>query len=106
MGAGTAAASEWLGTQLHELKHGDPQQLLRNLRELSKELEAEGRADTDAFNTIKGSLAYLEKRQEQIRYADFQAMGYPIGSGAVETANKLVVEARIMGSVMHWPESM
>ncbi len=102
LGAGTAAASEWLGVQLHELKHGDPQQLLSNLKELSKELEAAGRADSEALKTVRRSLEYLEKRQEQMRYAEFQAMGYPIGSGAVESANKLVVEARLKGSGMHW----
>ena len=37
-----------------------------------------------------------------IRYADFQAMGYLIGIGAVESANKLVVKARLKGSGMHW----
>jgi len=102
LGTGTAAASEWLGVQLHQLKHGDPGQVLSSLRELIEELEATGRADTEAFQTLKGSLQYLEKRQEQIRYAEFQAMGYPIGSGAVESANKLVVEARLKGSGMHW----
>ena len=102
LGAGTAAASEWLGVQLHRLKHGDPGQVLSSLRELIKELEATGRADTEAFKTVKGSLEYLEKRREQIRYAEFQAMGYPIGSGAVESANKLVVEMRLKGSGMHW----
>ncbi|MFQ5741934.1 MAG: ISKra4 family transposase [Acidobacteriota bacterium] len=104
LGAGTAAASEWLGVQLHQLKHGDPGQVLSNLRELSKELEATGRADTDASKTLKSSLEYLQKRQEQIRYAEFQAMGYPIGSGAVESANKLVMEARLKGSGMHWAQ--
>jgi hypothetical protein len=44
----------------------------------------------------------LEKRREQIRYAEFQAQGYPIGSGIVESANKLVVEARLKGAGMHW----
>lgn len=102
LGAGTAAASEWLGVQLHELKHGDPGQLLCNLRELCKELEAAGGSDTEAVRVVQGSLEYLEKRQAQIRYAEFQAMGYPIGSGAVESANKLVVEARLKGSGMHW----
>ena len=101
-GAGTAAASEWLGVQLHQLKHGDPQQLLTNLRELSKELEATGRANAEALKIVKSSLEYLEKRREQIKYAQFQARGYPIGSGAVESANKLVVEARLKGSGMHW----
>jgi len=102
LGAGSAAASEWLGAQLHELKHGDPQQLLSSLRDLGQELEAAGGGDTEAAKVVKGSLEYLEKRQAQIKYAEFQAMGYPIGSGAVESANKLVVEARLKGSGMHW----
>jgi hypothetical protein len=51
---------------------------------------------------VTTSLEYLEKRQDQIRYAEFAAAGYPIGSGAVESANKLVVEARLKGSGMHW----
>ena len=47
-------------------------------------------------------LAYLEARREQLRYAEFAAAGYPIGSGLVESANKLVVEARLKGAGMHW----
>ncbi len=30
-----------------------------------------------------------------IRYARFRAQGYPIGSGSVESANKLVVQSRM-----------
>ena len=90
------------GGALHQLKHGDSQHLLCNLRDLSRDLEATGKADPAARKVVKGSLEYLEKRREQIRYAEFQAMGYPIGSGAVESANKLVVEARLKGSGMHW----
>ena len=50
---------------------------------------------------MRTSLAYLEKRRDQIRYVEFQAQGYPIGGGVVEarlkveSANKLVVEARL-----------
>src|SRR5207244_11614820 len=32
----------------------------------------------------------------------FQALGFPIGSGAVESANKLGVEARLKGAGMRW----
>ena len=96
-GSGTGEASEWLGRQLHELKHGEPERLLENLRELGREL-----GEGAALKTVKTSLEYLEKRREQIRYAQFQAAGYPIGSGAVESANKLVVEQRLKGSGMHW----
>jgi hypothetical protein len=48
---------------------------------------------------------YLTKRLDQIQYARFQAHGFPIGSGSVESANKLVVEARLKGSGMHWARS-
>ena len=101
-GSGTPEASEWLGAQLHQLRHGDPQQVLDQLGELSLGLEAASGASTEALKIVKGSLEYLEKRRDQIRYAEFQALGYPIGSGAVESANKLVVEARLKGSGMHW----
>ena len=47
-------------------------------------------------------LAYLEKRESQMRYPDFQARGWPIGNGAVESANKLVVESRLKDGGMHW----
>lgn len=103
-GTGTAAVSEWLGNQLHELKHGDPQKVLGELRRLLDEPLGPGgsRLEGEALETVKASLEYLEKRQDQIRYAEFLAAGYPIGSGAVESANKLVVEARLKGSGMHW----
>lgn len=103
-GPGTAATSQWLEIQLHELKHGDPQNVLGKLRGLRDELAAQVEAGgtSQALETVRGSLEYLEKRQEQIRYAEFVAAGYPIGSGMVESANKLVVEARLKGSGMHW----
>jgi hypothetical protein len=49
-------------------------------------------------------LTYLEKRKEQMQYPLFQAQGWPIGSGIVESGNKLVVAARLKGSGMHWAE--
>lgn len=35
-------------------------------------------------------------------YPEFQAQGLPIGSGMVESGNKLVVEVRLKGAGMHW----
>ena len=48
------------------------------------------------------ALAYLEKRRAQMDYPRFQAQGWPIASGATESGNKLVVEARLKGAGMHW----
>ena len=37
-----------------------------------------------------------------MNYPAYRALGLPIGDGAVESGNKLVVEARLKGSGMHW----
>jgi len=50
-------------------------------------------------------LAYLEKRCNQMDYPQFRAAHWPIGSGMVESANKLVVEERLKGAGMHWAEA-
>jgi hypothetical protein len=98
-GAGTAAASAWLGKYLHVLKHGAPDRALQALRALPM-----GRAPqpAEARAVQEQALQYLEARRAQLEYARFQAAGYPIGSGIVESANKLVVEARLKGAGMHW----
>jgi hypothetical protein len=51
---------------------------------------------------VGANLAYLEKREAQMQYPTFQAEGWPIGSGIAESANKVVVEARLKGAGMHW----
>ena len=95
-----------MGEQLHELRTGDPDKVLAAMRALERvvgERVQEGRRE-EVLKVVTGSLEYLHKRREQIRYAEFLAAGYPIGSGAVESANKLVVEARLKGSGMHWAD--
>lgn len=94
-GAGTAAASEWLGVQAHALRHGQEEIVLATLAEL-------GATPGDAGDLAAATHRYLASRRDMIRYADFGRAGYPIGSGCVESANKTVVEARLKGAGMHW----
>jgi hypothetical protein len=101
-GPGTAAASEWLGAQAHALRHGEPEAVLAALRALPAAQATDPAAATAARD---GEVGYFAKRLDQLRYADFVARGLPIGSGAVESANKLVVEARLKGAGMHWARS-
>jgi hypothetical protein len=96
-GAGTPTLKAWLSTQAHTLKHGDPDVVLAALRAL----DATHAVDPQAATLRAEALGYFEKRRPQLRYATCRARGYPIGSGAVESANKLVVEARLKGSGMH-----
>jgi hypothetical protein len=51
---------------------------------------------------LAANWSYLEKRETQMDYPSFQEQGWPIGSGMVESGNKLVVEARLKGAGMHW----
>jgi len=82
-GAGTAETSEFVGKQLHELMTGDPDKVLAALRGLEGEVALrveEGRRE-EVLKVVLGSLAYLEKRREQIRYAEFLAADIPSGAG-------------------------
>jgi hypothetical protein len=50
------------------------------------------------------ALAYFEKNRDRMRYREFRARGYFIGSGVVEAACKTLVAQRLKGSGMHWSE--
>jgi hypothetical protein len=99
-GAGTAAASAWRDAQRHALKHGSPATVPAAGRAARDRVAAAG--DAAARAVVEAGLASLEQRQAQPAYAASQAQGYPIGSGIVESADKLVVEARLKGAGMHW----
>lgn len=93
-GEDTPEMKAWLTHQLHQLKHTGPTPVLAELRQLVEGLP-------HSPNLLE-HLAYLEKRETLMQYPRFQALGWPIGDGAVESGNKLVVEARLKGSGMHW----
>jgi hypothetical protein len=93
-GEHSAESKAWLEKHLHELKHEGPKKMLLEFQKLQCKHPQE--------QVVSGNLAYLKKREEQIQYPTFQAQGWPIGSGIAESANKLVVEARLKGSGMHW----
>jgi hypothetical protein len=100
-GEGTADFKTWFATTLHELKHGSPAKVLQTLRDMQHELEG-GAASGETLERVRTAVNYLDKRRTQMEYAQFQAAGYPIGSGSVESGNKVVVEARLKGAGMHW----
>jgi hypothetical protein len=97
-GEHTPESQTWLKERLHRLKHEGPDQLLIELQKLQ-------RKHPHVPAAISGNLAYLKKRTPQMQYPLFQAQGWPIGSGMVESGNKLVVHARLKGPGMHWAEA-
>jgi hypothetical protein len=96
-GEHTPESQTGLKEHAHRLKHDGPDALLQELEELQKQ--------SPQSEVLASNLAYLKKRKQQIQYPTFQAQGWPIGSGIVESGNKLVVQARLKGAGMHWAEA-
>jgi hypothetical protein len=84
----------WLAKQFHALKHNGPIQVLAELRALAS-------AQPD-LKPVQEARAYLEKREGQMQYPVYQAAGWPIGSGSVESGHKVVMQARLKGPGMRW----
>lgn len=91
--AGGRLPATWLTRVLHRLKHDGPDRVLTHLAWLAAHYPS---------STLQEKLSYLQKREASMHYPTYQAAGWPIGSGSVESANKLVVEARLKGAGMHW----
>jgi hypothetical protein len=91
-------ARTWLTEQRHTLRHGDPATVVAAVQACAAEVDTA----SPAAQLIGDAAAYLSTRRDHLDYAAFSAAGYPIGSGCVESANKLLVEARLKGSGMHW----
>jgi hypothetical protein len=91
--AGYSLPHTWLDGVLHRLKHEGPERVLLHLARLCQRCPSP---------EIKRSFQYLLRRHDQMQYQRFREAGWPIGSGMVERANKVIVEARLKGSGMHW----
>jgi hypothetical protein len=92
-GAGGRLPAKWLDGVLHRLKHQGPARVLRHLSWLAARYPS---AD------IQEKLTYLQKREMHMQYPTYLEAGWPIGSGNVESAHKVVVEARLKGAGMRW----
>lgn len=89
--------SNALKGSLGVLKQRGPKPVLRWLRSVVRALDPGSRAHED--------LAYVDKREALMQDPRYQADGWPIGSGMVESANTRVVQARLKGSGMPWAPS-
>jgi hypothetical protein len=91
--AGGKLPGKWLEGVLHRLKHQGPHRVLIHLACLAARYPSAA---------VQEKLTYLQKREAHMQYPTYQQAGWPIGSGSVESANKVVVEARLKGAGMRW----
>ena len=85
----------WIRKMRRHLKKGKIKDVIKIMRELCK---GRGKAK------IKTELQYFETRKDYMRYHAFQWRKIPIGSGAVESAIRRVINLRLKGPSIFWRE--
>ena len=55
-----------------------------------------------ALKDLERELRFFRKHRSRMRYANLNVMGYTIGSGVVEAANKVLVNQRMKRAGMRW----
>ena len=96
-GEGTEKAVAWREAQLDRLAADGVDQVIEGLRFLG----AHQRRATKR-KAVADLERYLTTNRERMRYQTFRAAGYPIGSGAVESAVSHVVQQRMKRVGMRW----
>lgn len=92
--AGVTLPAKALDRSLHILKHRGPHLLLRWCDRFLEPLIRQ--------ETVQKHLNYFHKRLLLMQYPEYQQHRWPIGSEMVESANKVVVHARLKGAGMRF----
>lgn len=79
-----------------QLRAGRSREVVATLREL-----AEGQPEDSGVWT---EVAFLEKHEPHLRYDWLRYRGRPLGSGAVESAMRRVINLRLKGNGIYWRE--
>jgi hypothetical protein len=96
-GAETPQAEAWAVHAKDVIWQNSPDDLLHLL--------ANCRATTDeATKTLDTERGYFRSNAERMRYSSYRDHGLPVGSGAVESAAKHLVQQRMKRAGMRWSE--
>jgi hypothetical protein len=97
-GEGTEAAKGWAGERTKKLLEKGAGPVLKAL--------AEARAETtEAVEVLRVERGYFRTNAARMDYPKFRKMGLPIGSGAVESSAKHLVQQRMKRSGARWSEA-
>ncbi len=95
-----AERKAWVDKMSHRLKHQGGNAVLAELEALNN-----GEQRTGVQEELGKVIRYYRNQQHRMKYPEYRAKGWQIGSGAVESACKQVVKARLAGSGMRWRET-
>jgi hypothetical protein len=97
-GDGSAQADLWVHAIAEDLRAGKVQDVIARLKRLRPKT-AELRV------SLAGLIRYYSENASRMQYDEYLRLGYGIGSGAVESAHKQVIHARMRQAGMRWSEA-
>jgi hypothetical protein len=97
-GDGSAQADRWVHQIAEDLRAGKVQDVIARLQRLRPQT-------AEMRESLAGLIRYYNENAGRMRYDEYLRLGYGIGSGAVESAHKQVIHARLRQAGMRWSEA-
>src|SRR5260370_11947201 len=97
-GVGSAQADRWVHPIAEDLRAGKVEEVIARLKRLRPKT-------AELRDSLQALLGYYSENARRMRYDEYLRLGYGIGSGAVESAHKQGVHARIRQDGMRWSEA-
>ncbi len=94
-GEGSQQADQWVHQIACDLKTGKVQQVITRLKRLRPK-------SPQLRESLDSLIHYYSENASRMHYDEYLRLGYGIGSGAVESAHKQVVHARLRQAGMRW----
>ena len=91
-------ARQFVERYLRKLLEGKVKSVIRSFRRLlsTRHLTQENR------RTLLAAITYYDNNKDHMRYDEYLAAGYPVGSGVAEGACRHLVKDRLEGTGMRW----
>jgi len=97
-GVGSAQADAWVHQIAEDLRAGKVEEVIARLKRLRPQT-------AELRESLQALIGYYSENATRMRYDEYLRLGYGIGSGAVESAHKQVVHARLRQAGMRWSEA-
>ncbi len=97
-GPGSAAATAWATARREEL-------LTEGVDTILPQLKAPDDLSEEARKTLTTEQGYFRANRARLQYPTFRAAGLPIGSGAVESSAKHLIQQRLKRAGMRWSDA-
>ena len=97
-GEGAKQADQWVRQLGEDLRAGKVLEVIARLERMRP-------STPQARESLQSLIRYYREHAGRMRYDEYLRLGYGIGSGAVESAHKQVVHARMRQAGMRWSEA-